>query len=383
MTARLLANADSLAPEIEARAGEIESARRIPKDLSQKMARAGFYRMFAPEALGGLEVSPADAARVFERLARADASCGWVAFIGATSASMLALLPDDAARTIFATPETMIAGVVRASGRADVVAGGFNVNGRWQWGSGSENADWVFAGCELYEDGRALTTRSGAPRSHLLALPARDIEFLDTWRVAGLRGTGSTDFAVRDLFVPEAHAAGYLVRDNPPRPLYQFPLFPLLALGIGAVALGVARAALDELIALASGKVRSGSSNAIANRPHTQMQVAVAQARLRSARAFFFETIDAAWQTAVAGKPATLDQRRDMRLAITQGVQASVEVVDAMYTLAGGTSVYETSRLQRQFRDVHVITQHVMVAPSTLETVGRLYLGVETNTSML
>ena len=379
----VLANAEALAPEIEARAGEIESARRIPRDLSQKLARAGVYRMFAPESLGGLEVSPALAARVFERLARADASCGWVAFIGATSASMLAQLPTDAARAIFATPETMIAGVVRASGRADLVTGGFTVNGRWQWGSGSENADWVFAGCELFENGRPLTTRSGAPRNHMLALRARDIEFLDTWHVAGLRGTGSTDFAVHDLFVPQAHAVGFLVRDNLPRPLYQFPLFPLLALGIGAVALGIARAATDELITLAGGKVRSGSSNAIANRPHTQMQVATAQARLRSARAFLFEAFDAAWQTVLAGSPVSMDQRRDMRLAITHAVQASVEVVDAMYTLAGGTSVYATSRLQRQFRDVHVITQHVMVAPSTLETVGRLYLGVEANTSML
>ncbi len=101
---------------------------------------------------------------------------------------------------------------------------------------------------------------------------------------------------------------------------------------------------------------------------------------LRSARAFYYETIEAAWDKALQGKPIPVEQRRDMRLATTHAVQASVRVVDAMYTLAGGSSVYDTSDLQRRFRDVHVATQHIMVAPSTLETVGRLMLGIDTNT---
>jgi alkylation response protein AidB-like acyl-CoA dehydrogenase len=198
-----------------------------------------------------------------------------------------------------------------------------------------------------------------------------------------LRGSGSLDFEVRDAIVPESRAVGYSIHDNPPRPLYQFPQFGLLALGIGAVALGIARGAIDDLVALAGSKVRAGSSANLASRVHAQMDVASAEATLRSARAFYYEAIEAAWTQAQRGEPIPIEQRRDMRLATTHAVQSSVRVVDAMYTLAGGSSVYETSALQRRFRDVHVATQHIMVAPTTLETIGRLMLGIETNTQML
>jgi indole-3-acetate monooxygenase len=376
----LVASARLLVPAFAQRAGEIEHARRIPPDISKQMAVAGFYRMFVPQDYGGLEVSPQQASQVFETLARGDASCGWVAFIGATSGSVLARIPADAARAIFNDPLTLLCGVFAPSGNAAITAGGFTVNGHWQWGSGSQNAQWILGGCTISDDGELLRTSSGAPRNHMLAFDRTQVHFLDTWHVSGLRGTGSLDFEVRDAFVPEAHAVGYLIQANPPRPLYQFPQFALLALGIAAVALGVARGAIDELIALATTKVRAGSSTALANRPQAQMEVAKAEANLRAARAFYYEAIEAAWDRAQRGAPIPLEQRRDLRLATTHAVQAAVLAVDAMYTLAGGTAVYATSALQRRFRDVHVATQHIMVAPSTLETVGRLLLGIETNT---
>lgn len=379
----LLAAAKTLRPQFAKRSAEIEAARRIPPDISQTMAKAGFYRMFVPESYGGLEISPTEGVQVFESLARGDASCAWVAFIGATSGTVLVRLPKDTARAVFATPETLFTGVFAPSGKAEMTDGGFMVNGRWQWGSGSENADWILGGCQILKDGEVLKTSGGAPRNHMLLFDAKDVESLDTWHVTGLKGTGSTDYQVTDLFVPDDRAVGYLVTENPKRPLYQFPQITFLAFGIAGVALGIARAAIDELVALATSKVRAGSSSAIANRPYTQMEVAKAEAAVRSARALFLETIEAAWEKALSGQPVPIDQRRDLRLATTNAVLRSVEAVDAMYTLAGGTSVYETSNLQRHFRDIHVATQHVMVAQSTLETIGRLYLGLETNTAML
>ena len=376
----LVASAQRLAPELAKRALEIEHARRVPADISKQMAAAGFYRMFVPEVYGGFETPPADASRVFETLARADASCGWVAFIGATSGSVLARLPADAAREIFSDPHTLMCGVFAPSGKAAIVDGGFNVNGRWQWGSGTQNAQWILGGCTFSRNGDLVRTGSGAPHSHMLVFAPDQIHFHDTWHVSGLRGSGSLDFEVRDAFVPESRAVGYLIHENPPRPLYQFPQFSLLAHGIAAVALGAARGAIDEHVALAATKVRAGGSASLATRPHAQMDVATAEATLRSARAFYYETIEAAWDKAQDGQTIPVEQRRDMRLATTHAVQASVRVVDAMYTLAGGSSVYDTCDLQRRFRDVHVATQHIMVAPSTLETVGRLMLGIETNT---
>jgi alkylation response protein AidB-like acyl-CoA dehydrogenase len=379
----LLKNADTLRPLLAERAAEIEAGRRLPRDISTAMAKAGFYRMFVPESLGGLEVSPGEGVKVFESLARGDASSAWIAFIGATSGTALVRLPEDTARAVFADPETLITGVFAASGNAEITDGGFNVNGRWQWGSGSENADWVLGGCKILDQGEVLTGSGGVPRNHMLLFDPKDIEFLDTWHVSGLKGTGSTDYQVADLFVPEDRAVGYLITENPDRPLYQFPQLTFLAFGIAAVALGIARAAIDELIALAGSKVRAHSTSTIANRPHTQMEVAKAEAAVRSARGFFLETIEAAWAKALERQPIPVEQRRDLRLGTTNAVLRSVEAVDAMYNLAGGTSVYETSNLQRHFRDVHVATQHIMVAPSTLETIGRLYLGLETNSAML
>ena len=379
----LLDRVGALAPAFAERAAEFESARRLPADASAQMAEAGVYRMFIPRAHGGSETSPLTAARVFETLARADGACGWVAFIGGTTGGTLARIGAEAAKTIFATPLTMLVGAFAPLGRAERVAGGFRVNGRWQWGSGAYNADWIGGGCLIYEQGMPLTNSSGAPRNHMLLFPAADVRLLDTWHVSGLRATGSTDFEVRDLFVPEAHASGLLVRDLPHTPLYLFPQFTLLAIGIGAVALGIARAAIDELVGLASAKKRSGSSASLAERPHTQMEVAQAEATLRGARAFFYNEIERVWALSVAGHEAAVADRRDLRLATTNAVQCAVRVVDAMYTLAGGASIFETSRLQRQFRDIHVATQHIMVGTGTLETTGRLYLGIETTTANL
>jgi alkylation response protein AidB-like acyl-CoA dehydrogenase len=380
---QLVDRAEALAEEIASRAAETESARRIPADLSRKMAAAGFYRMFIPAALGGLETSPVTGARVLEALARADGSSGWVAFIGATSGTVLAQIPEATARNVLAKPETLIAGVFAPNGRAERTAGGFIAEGRWQWGSGCENAQWILGGCTLFEHGKPMTTGTGAPRHHMLLFPAQDVEILDTWHVSGLRGTGSTDFRVQGAFVPDERVVGYLKQEAPAGPLYRFPHFTLLALGIGAVTLGIARASIAELMSVAAGKKRFGSSATIASRSHSHLEVATAEARLRSARAFYYEALEATWSAASGGASIPVDLRRDLRLATTNAVQESVRVVDAMYTLAGGLSVYESSPLQRQFRDVHVATQHIMVAPSTLETVGRLLLGIDADTSSL
>ncbi len=379
----LVRAAASLHDELLARATEIEQARRIPADLSATLARAGFYRMFVPETLGGLEASPTTGLRVFETLATAEASAAWVAFIGATTGSALAWMPEDAAREIFPTPETLVTGVFAPTGRAERTDGAFRVNGRWQWGSGSQNAQWVAGGCMLSEHGAPITNAAGAPRNQMLFFRADDVEFLDTWHVSGLRGTGSTDYQVHDLLVPETHAVGWLVEDPPARPLYRFPFFTFLALGVAGVALGIARAAINDLITLAATKKRAGSARTLASRSHTHSEVAEAEATLRSARAFLFEMLDVGWEQACRGSDITIECRRDLRLATTHAVQASTRVVNAMYTLAGGAAVYESSPLQRHLRDVHVATQHIMVGPGTLETVGRLLLGVDASTAML
>jgi alkylation response protein AidB-like acyl-CoA dehydrogenase len=372
-----------LGPVLEARGDEIETARRLPADLSAALARAGVYRSMAPAALGGLEAAPGETTRLFERLARHDASAAWVGFIGATTATQLARLPDEIAREVLADPDTLITGVFAPKGRARLDGDGFIVDGHWQWGSGCQNARWITAGCMLVGDDGPLIDAAGAPRQHAALVPAEEVEILDTWYASGLCGTGSTDFRMRGVRVPAERMVGLRKTAPPDRPLYRFPQFCLLGLGIAGVALGIARRALDELIDLAEGKVPTGSRKRLADRTDVQMAVARAEAEVRSARAWLHDTIETAWARAEAGEALDVPARRDLRLATTHAVRAATRAVDAAYELGGGTSVYRTSRLQRCFRDVHVTTQHIMVGPGTLELTGRLFLGLETSTAML
>lgn len=372
----LLDQASILAERFSPRAADFDQARKLDQDASDAMAEAGFYRLFVPEQLGGLEASPVVSAQIFERLAQGSAACGWVAFIAATSGSTLGSIPEETARAIFTHPNTMVAGVFAPSGKAKVDAGQVTVSGRWQWGSGTQNADWVLGGC-------MVDTGAEKPSQHMVLMPTSEVQFLDTWHVSGLQGTGSTDYEAVDLRLSDGHIVGYGGHRPPRRPLYQFPQFTLLAIGIGAVALGIARAAIDELVQLAQSKRRINSTATLADRAHSHIEVARAEATLRSARAFFYQSIQAAWSVAEGGDKVSVDQRRDIRLATTHAVEASIQTVDAMYTLGGGSAVYADSPLQRHFRDVHMTSQHIMVAPSTLETVGRLYLGVEAQTATL
>ena len=232
--------------ELRERAQEFEEARRLPRDLSDRFAASGFYRMCVPSVYGGLELAPADTMETIEILARADGASAWCVFIGATSGSVLAMIPEASAREVFATPNTLLSGVFAPRGKAVAVDGGFRVDGQWQWGSGTQNADWILAGCQVIRDGEPELLSNGTPRSRMMLLPADQIEFLDTWHVSGLAGTGSTDFLIRDAFVPESHAVGIGVDGPLARPLYAFPQFGLLGMGIAAVALGLARGKAGE-----------------------------------------------------------------------------------------------------------------------------------------
>lgn len=373
-----------LAPRLRASAERTEQERRLPDDLVAALAGAGIFRMCVPRALGGSEVDPATLVETLETLAVGDGSAAWSAMIGATSGVVSAYLPDETATEIYGDAASITGGVFAPLGRATVVPGGYRVTGRWAFASGCEHCGWLMGGCVVLADGKPRLLPSGAPDTHLLLFPAREIEVIDTWTVAGLRGTGSHDLTVGDLFVPAAR--GVSVFTQPPRhggPLYVFPLFGLLALGIAAVALGLARGAIDELRRLAAGKTPSGSRRLLAERAVVQMQFAEAEATLRAARAFLFDAVGTAWETATGTGAISVEQRALVRLAATNAALGAARVVDLMYNAGGGTSIYASSPLQRQFRDVHVLTQHVMVSPSTLELTGRLLLGVDTDTAML
>lgn len=378
-----IAAAQSFQPLLKSRAAEIEAARQLPDDIARRFAEAGFYRLCIPAAYGGAETDPLALSRVIEELARADGSAAWCVMIGATSAVSTGYLPPAAARDLCRDPNVIFAGVFAPRGKAVDQGAEYLADGKWQWGSGSPNAHYIMGGCVIVKDGQPQLLPSGVPDSRMLIVPKDQVQLAGNWDVSGLCGTGSQDFAFKGLRVPKAMSVG-LMSDKPlERPLYAFPVFGLLALGIASVALGLARAAIDELVSFAGAKTPEGHRKPLATRGRTQEDVAEAEALARSARLFLHDAIGASWREAQESGYIGVPARRDLRLAATYAVRSSVRAVDLMYHLGGGTSVYKTSPLQRIFRDVHVASQHMMIAPPTMELAGRLFMGQDAELSTL
>ncbi len=379
-----LAAAQRLAPRAGALAEQTERERSLPRELVDELRDAGLLSLCLPRSLGGREAHPAQTALALEELARADGATAWCAMIASTSSLLGAYLPEREAELIFAGGRTIAGGVFAPRGRAELRDGAYLVNGRWSFVSGVTHCDWVLGGCVLHEGDEPVVLDDGGPDVRLLLMPIDAVEVIDTWSVSGLRGTGSHDMTAVAQVVPQARAVS-LFADRPTHPgaLYSFPLFGLLALGIASVALGIARGAIEDLTSLAGAKTPAAGRRTLAERATVQAEVARAEAALRAARGLVLGEVDAAWDAAERGGAIPDRHKLGLRLAASHATEVAASVATAMYHAGGGTSIYDSSPLQRRFRDVHVATQHMMVAPATWELAGRLLLGLPTDTKQL
>ena len=271
-----------------------------------------------------------------------------------------------------------------ALGRAEPVDGGFRVNGRWPFASGCDHCAYIVGGSLVFDGDQMRVLEGGFPDWRTIVFRRDELEILDTWRVQGLRGTGSHDIIVKDLFMPEeraiALAAGGPVQDGP---LYRFPTFGFLALTVAPVATGIARRAIDEFRDLAAKKTPLGGRTALKDREIVQNELGRAEGELRSARAFMYEVTAEIWDAVLAGDQATLEQRAMLRMACAHAAAASVKAVDRVYELAGTTAIFDGNIIQRCFRDVHTSTQHIMLNAVNYTTAGQSMLGVEPQTLAL
>ncbi|MEH6409826.1 MAG: acyl-CoA dehydrogenase family protein [Hyphomonas sp.] len=385
MPADLLDAARALQPELAARAAEMEEVRRLPADLAAKMASAGVFRMITPKRFGGLELAPHAFVETVEALATANASAGWCAMIGATTAMNAAYMDPATAREIYSDPDIITGGVFAPMGRAVDEGDHYRVSGRWQWGSGSANCTWLCGGCTVWENGEMKRLPSGAPDARMMVFPASDATLLDTWHVMGLKGTGSGDIEVKGIRVPKARSVS-LVADQPHETgaLFKFPAFGLLSLGVCAVALGNARGSLDAFAALATSKKSQGSSKTLAEHQTMQAEFARCEAAWRAARAYLFDDIDQTWAIATGEEGAIpMERRAALRMACTHMTRTGADICRTLYDLGGGAALFEASDLQRRFRDAHAITQHIVTAPSTWELTGRILFGLPTDGGMV
>lgn len=320
-----------------------------------------------------------------EMLARGDASAAWCVAISATSGLLLAYLPKGAAASVFTRPETVLGGVFAPRGRARIEGDAFRVAGRWPFASNSGHCDWLMGGCVVETaDGELAIRDGGSPDIRLMLAPAADVLIHDTWHVTGLRGTGSNDIEFPELLIPrERTGSVFTERPVQPGPLYMFPLFGLLSVAIAAVTLGNARGALDEFAVLAAEKTPTGSRRLLGQRSSVHAEIGRAEASLRAARSLLVAEVSRAWTLAEEHGEVAIPERLALRLAATHAASAAADVCEAVYRLGGGSAIYESSPLQRRFRDAHVATQHMLVGPATWELSGRLLLGIETDTSQL
>jgi indole-3-acetate monooxygenase len=377
-----LERARDLVPHLGAAAPEIDRRRELPEPVVAALAEGGFFRMLLPRSLGGAELLPAHYVPVIEEIAKGDASTAWSLNQGAGCSMTAAYLEPDAAREIFGGPRGILAWGP-GPGKARIVEGGYRVTATWSFASGSHNATWLGCHVPIYkEDGVQLLHPEGSPIIRTLLFPKDKAEMTDIWHVVGLRGTGSDKYSVTDLFVPEAHATA---RDDDSTCreaglLYRFSSLQLYASGFAGVAMGIARATLDAFVELARDKVPFRGERSLRDNNVVQSQVAQAEARLRSARAYLLSSLEAITGEVECSGHLTLEQRMVIRLASTFAIHQSLKVVDIAYHAAGSTAIFEENPFERRFRDIHTVSQQLQGRQEHFETVGQYLLGLEPDT---
>lgn len=351
------------------RRDEFNAQGHVPRDYIRLLKRAGLYRASTPERFGGEPMPPADFCSRIERISEIDPATGWVASFG-SQLTYFGALPLQTQEQIYASgPDICFAGGLFPMQEAEVVEGGFRASGVWQFASGCAGADILGVGLK------------GGPESMgrpLTALVRPDqAEIVTNWNVAGMRATGSNEVHLDEVFIPAEHT---FIRGSAAQidePLNRYPAIAYAAQVLSVTALGAARGALDYSREVGSARTSITGGNAKGSRPSYQTGLAEAEAKLRSARAFFYEQTESAWQLAVAGEPIGDEQKALLRLAISNAAHVGREVALLAFNLAGTGAIYNTHPLQRYLQDAMVPAQHAMLQSNTIEAAGALLLGAE------
>jgi indole-3-acetate monooxygenase len=287
-------------------------------------------------------------------------------------------LRPDVGRAMFGQPpDVRIAGSLRPEGQAYPVDGGYRIQGRWDFASGINHANWLLCMCTIMDGETPRQTPAGVPETRSMLIPADAATLVDTWSVVGMCGTGSHDFIVDDVFVPAPHSFSLTEPPQAPGPLYHPRLlFVVLWTGTVANALGMARGAMDAFIALATQARSTMSPTLLRDRAMVQTQVAEAEAILSAARAYVLASVGAAWEAVCAGVPDPSCEIAQARLAITHGMHEAVRVVDRLFHAAGTNAIYRKYGLERYFRDIHTAVQHAAGLPVHIESAGKVFLGL-------
>jgi indole-3-acetate monooxygenase len=371
----LVERAKALAPLIAEEADEIERTRRLTPKVVSALIENGLYRSLMPKSIGGFESPPMVFMEMLEEIAKADASTAWCVGQCSVVAMTAAYLDADVAHQVFGKPNDIMAWGAIAHD-VQVVPGGYKISARWDFASGSRQANWLGAHVQVLEaDGTRRMRSNGTPEIRTIVFPASSATMHEVWNVIGLCGTGTDSYSVENLFIPDNFAA---LRDDfsalrEKGPLYGITTYTMFGLGFGAISLGVARATLDAAVDLARKKHSVGIT-AMKDNSAVQGLIGRTEAKLRAARAYHFSTAAGAWQEILSTGKLSEQGRAAIRLSATYTIHQAAEVVDTAYHMAGATAVFKSNPFERRFRDMHAIAQQIQARDTHYEDVGKMIL---------
>jgi alkylation response protein AidB-like acyl-CoA dehydrogenase len=370
--AHLLAAVERIRDVVAAGAEEAERRRTLPPATVRALVDSGLLAMKVPAALGGAEADPVTQLEVIEAVTRIDASTGWCLMVATTAVGLPAgFLPDEAVGRILEggrVPPAAIA--IMPTGTATPVDGGYRLTGRWPFASGVRHAEWLTAGVMVRRGEREAGER------HIAVIPAAAATIHDNWQVAGLEGTGSSDFSVTDGFVPAAFVWSVAAPPRRGGALFRLGMPAFVAYEHVAFALGVGRRALEAAAALALTKARGiVTASPLSGRAAFQALIGEGEIRLRAARAGAVELFEGAWAAVGAGQTLSRRQQAELRSVATHATETAVDVVTGLFRAAGGGALYRSGVLQRCLRDINAGAQHFMVSDSAYERLGQILLG--------
>ena len=378
----MVAAARALRPQIVTARDEIENSGRLPPALVSAMDDAGLFRSYMPRSLGGHELDPISAFRVVEQVSMADGSAGWCCFIAGSLGLFTGWLQTSVARELFGTPPTLRgAGSFRPLGTARITDDGYMVTGQWDFASGCLHANWLALNCVVADENGPRHNvggpLDGLPELRMMTVPIEQARVVDNWNVVGLRGSGSNDVAVADVFVPDNRT--FALTDQPfeTAPLCTFrSAMAVTFTPLAGNTLGMARGAMDAFMELAGAKATTMNMNLLRDRPTVQETVGRAEAIISGARAYVLDAAGTMWDAVQSGKEDVGDEVLQTRLAVTHAVHESVRAIDMLYHASGTNAVRSSNLLERYFRDVHAAMMHAGGLIVNFEQGGRVALGL-------
>ena len=347
--------------------------RNIPRAVFEAMADAGLFRLWLPKAYGGFELSPVDFMAVVEAASALDGTIGWLVGNGGGIARCAGYLPEAAARDVFSDRRGFLVSSTGSVGVAVPARGGYRIAGRWPFGSGIHHATQLAVLCAPKDE----------PTQQMLCYaPASKARVIDTWHVSGLRGTGSCDFALEDVFVPATHTHAFVEQPNTqPALLYRLPNISAYTWTVATVPLGIAQGAIAFFVSAATSKTRGGNPAPLAQKELVQDLLGRVEAERRSARAFLVEAMDDVLSALVqADTAALLTARAIYRTATAHAAETAVSIVDRLHAAFGAMSIHEHCPLERAHRDVHAAVKHIAMSTGSYALAGRVRLGLDPGT---